>query len=111
MEIDKETIDAIFAAHSTQYDVLVGLYRLVYDGSAPDRPAWETIGAIDGWPTVGPVIFQYLCRKFWDFDKVYHREVMPGIFWMTRSWPMDHNLGDWEIVPAPATVEEELVHA
>jgi len=104
VELDKERIDDVFAAHDHQTDVFLELYRLVYNGSAEDRPEWDSIGAIVRWPKMGPEISQYIWRKFMDFDRKHHPEVLAGGFWMNRGWSTDETLDDWQVEPVSATL-------
>lgn len=94
-------INECFAGQSHQNDVLIALYRLLY------RRIWDSIGFLDGWPKAGVEVHQYIGECFTRFDKAFHPDVLSGGLWMNQGWSCDQDLGPWEVVRAPYTLEGE----
>jgi len=107
MYLDPETIDDVFAVHEHQADVFIELHKLIYDGSAEDRPPWDLIKKLDGWPKMGPAVSKHIWNLFQKFDKAHHPEVMAGGLWFNSGWSTDETLDDWQIEPAPVILKEE----
>lgn len=107
MKLNPEAIDQIFAAHEHQWDVFFALHRLLYDGSAKDRPAWDSIEKLCGWPRMGPEVSKYIRKLFLEFDQKHHPKVITGGLWMNSGWSTDKELDGWQVEPAPATLKEE----
>lgn len=110
MELFPESIDHVFAVHSHQADVFVGLHKLIYNGSAEDRPPWDLIKKLEGYPVMGKALSQYIWEKFLAFDKIHHPEVYTGGLWFNSGWATEKSMEEWAVEPAPVTLltEEEL---
>lgn len=99
--LDKEQIDLCFD-HEHQSDILFSLYRLVYDGSTVNRPAWAIIEKVDGWPKLGREAWDYICEKFIVHDRKHHHpDVVAGGLWLNNGFSCSESLGAWECEPAP----------
>lgn len=91
-------IDECFANKSHQSEVLLALYKLVY-------PNWEDIVSIDGFPTAGRGIAEYIVRKFMAFDRKHHPNVVAGGLWLNNGWSSDEHMDRWSINMETAKVE------
>lgn len=108
MYLHPETIDEVFTAHEHQTGVIIGLHKLIYDGSAEDRPLWDLIEKLDDYPIMGIDLCHYIWDKFVAFDKIHHPEAYAGGLWMNRGWATDISMEEWAVEPAPAALKEEL---
>ncbi len=91
LDIDK--VEALFASCGSQYDVLIGLYRLALKD-------WDTIEyVLDGRPRIGKEGWHAIYELFLKFDKKHHAEedILPGSMWLGQGFKDDESLGDWEV--------------
>ena len=107
MYLDPETIDSVFAAHKHQANVCIELHKLIYDGSAEDRPAWDSIEKLEDYPIMGIDLSHYIWDKFVAFDKIYHPGVYAGGLWLSSGWATDISMEEWAVEPAPASLKKE----
>jgi hypothetical protein len=63
---------------TNQHQLILTFYRLAF-------PNWDEIVKIDGWPRVSKSTGLYLAKKFMDFDRQMHPDVMPGGAWVLGS--------------------------
>jgi len=92
-----DEIDEIFENAEHQADALVAIYKTVF-------PDWDAIEKIDGWPSVGADLAEYLCEKFMQFDKVHHPDVFAGGLWLNNGFSRNKNLKPWEIDKSSAKI-------
>jgi len=86
----KEKIDECFKNKTHQSDCVVAVYKMAF-------PNWDQITKIEGWPSVGRGISEYLFRKSMEFDRKHHPDVFAGGLWMNNGWSTEEKLGRWEI--------------
>jgi hypothetical protein len=79
---------------SSQAEVAVALYRLVYGDD------WDAAVGVDGWPKVSPATAKYLFEKFIELDRRCHRGVLPGGLWLNVGFGQDESIPDWKVRPA-----------
>lgn len=89
-EIWKERIDSCLKGAEHQQDVVVAIYKLAY-------PRWDDITEIDGWPTIGRPLAEYIFEKCIAFDKKHHPDVFAGGLWMNNGWSVDSSNLEWTI--------------
>lgn len=92
MILTKEQVDEIFEKNSHQSDVTIALYALVV-------PNWNDVAQMNGYPTVGKELSDYIWKKFIRFDQKNHPNVMAGGMWMNNGFSSVDNekLQDWEV--------------
>ena len=100
IRLSEAAVRACFEDGTSQGDVLIAVYRLVF-------PDWEDIERIDGWPTVNDTTWKAIARLFMDFDKEHHPDVMAGGCWMNSGFSTVHGakLRDWEVSLKSVTVQ------
>lgn len=109
--ISEQEINACFEGKEHQMDVLSALYRLVYDGSSSERPSFDDVATVQGWPQTNDNVSMYIMRKFADFDAVHHPEVINGGLWLNNGFSTLDNddLGEWEVRPAPVKLISDVI--
>ena len=93
LSLDRGQVIALFASCSSQYDVLIGLYKLVLKD-------WDKIEYIlEGRPHIGRIGWRTIYDMFLKFDKEHHAEedIFPGSMWLGQGFVEDESLGDWEV--------------
>ncbi len=90
IEILQRRLQEIFEKAEHQDSALVGIYKLFI-------PDWEKIDRLEGFPTVGQEMWQYICQLFINFDQVHHPKIFKGGIWFNNGFSSDGNLGPWEI--------------
>ncbi len=102
-KISQKKIDACFEGKEHQMDVLSALYRLVYDGSSEERPSFDDVATVQGWPQASDNVSLCIMRKFADFDAIHHPEVINGGLWLNNGFSTldNEDLDEWECRPAP----------
>lgn len=91
--LNSDQVKALFASCSSQYDVLIGLYRLALKD-------WDKIEYIlDGRPHIGSTGWRTIYDLFIKFDKEHHEkeDILPGVMWLGQGFIEDDSLGDWEV--------------
>ena len=91
--LDMDQVKALFASCTSQYDVLMGLYRLALED-------WDKIEYIlDGRPRIGSTGWRAIYDLFLKFDKEHHakEDILPGVMWLGQGFKEDEGLGDWEV--------------
>ena len=89
MEI-KKAVEQIFCESDNQSEVLSALYKLAF-------PNYDAIERIEGFPTVGRELSQFIWSKFIEFDRIHHLDVLAGGLWMNKGFTEDRKLSPWEI--------------
>ena len=87
MKLNREEIEKVFEQNTNQGDALIDLYRIVF-------PDWDNIKQLDGYPTIGGNLWQYICQLFINFDKQYHQNVMPGGCWLNTGFSSNEAIID-----------------
>jgi len=92
MNLSKEQVDACFHGCANQQDWIVNVYKLVFKD-------WHRIQKIQGWPTIGKELSDYIWERATAFDKKYHSAVLPGGAWVNTGFSTDTSsaLGPWEV--------------
>ena len=98
MLFTKETVDKIFAKATHQADVLIELYKAVYG-----LGEWECIDKIQGYPSCGRELGEYIMGQFIRFDHNHHPDVMAGGCWMNSGFSVHDDESPWEVTLAPVT--------
>jgi len=91
--LDSDQVKALFTSCRSQYDVLIGLYKLALKD-------WDEIEYIlDGKPHIGSKGWRTIYDLFLKFDKEHHasEDIVPGIMWLGQGFIADESLGDWEV--------------
>ena len=105
IQLDKKTVERLFAESSHQADVVIGLYRMVY----PDPDVWDKISHMTGFPKVNEHTTEELFRMFIDFDRKHHPNVVNGGAWLSHGFSSsgDH-LADWQVEPCEYELKSEV---
>lgn len=92
--LTKEQIDACFEGETHQGDVIIKLYKLLH-------PDWDKIKKFNGFPRAGDGVWEYIMKKFRDFDEVHHPNVIKGGVWINNGWSSYNSadLAGWEAEP------------
>jgi hypothetical protein len=90
--LNKEQIDAIFTSSNHQSEVCIALYRLAFSD-------WDQLKSIEGWPGIGKEAGLYITRRFMEFDRKHHPDVLNGGLWMNKGFSAHDGarLGPWEL--------------
>ena len=92
--LNSKQIHAIFETSNDQSEACVALYRLAF-------PEWDELKSIDGWPGIGKEAGLYILKKFMEFDRKHHPDVLNGGLWMNKGFSVhdgtDMGLGPWEL--------------
>ncbi len=91
--LNEDKVRALFVSCSSQYDILIGLYKLAL-------PSWDKIEyVLDGRPHIGNTGWRTIYDLFLEFDKKHHRneDIIPGVMWLGQGFIADESLGDWEV--------------
>jgi len=83
-------LQEIFEQAEHQESALVNIYRLIF-------PDWERINEIQGHPTVGREMWQYIANLFIDFDQHHHPQVFKGGLWIGSGFSSSDSLDEWAI--------------
>jgi hypothetical protein len=66
---------------------------------------------VGGFPRVCKATGEYI-KKFIEFDRYHHPNVINGGLWLNNGWGTNDQLQEFEVEPAPVTVKAaELVAA
>ena len=83
-------LQEIFEESEHQDSVIVKLYKMLF-------PDWEKIQRIEGFPTVGKALDEYIFNLFIEFDREHHTSVFNGGAWINQGFSTNENLEPWEI--------------
>jgi hypothetical protein len=86
----KKRLQEIFETSDNQGSALVEIYKILF-------PDWDQIKKIDGFPTVGREMWEYICGLFTEFDRKKHPEFLKGGLWLNTGFSSNPELGGWEI--------------
>lgn len=107
--LSKELVQLAVASSLSEIEAIESIYKMVYGTE------WESIHRVEGWPKTNERTWKYICNLFIELtnrlnrqrEKEWKRTMLPGGQWMNNGFERDNNLGDWYVVPAPYTKEEE----
>ena len=88
--LNKKQIDKIFEFSRDQSEACVALYRLAF-------PELDELKCIKGWPVVGKEAGLYISKKFMEFDRKHHPDVLNGGLWMNKGFSTGADLSPWEL--------------
>jgi len=88
--ITPKMIDGCLEGCNHQMEVWEKLYRIAL-------PMFDEITHITNWPSVSEETYMYISRKFIEFDKVHHPEVLFGGLWMNSGFAIATRIADWRI--------------
>lgn len=75
--------------------MLEALYRMIF-------PDWDRIIALDGWPECNKATAVYITKRFMEFDREHHPDVLNGGAWMNSGWSQQgQDLPDWHVRTCP----------
>ena len=83
-------LQIIFEESDHQGSVIVKLYKMLF-------PDWEKIHRIEGFPTVGKALNEYIFNLFVAFDQEHHLSVFNGGAWINQGFSTNESLEPWEI--------------
>ncbi len=83
-------LQIIFEESDHQDSVIVKLYQMLF-------PEWEKIQRIEGFPTVGKALDEYIFNLFVSFDQEHHPNVFNGGAWINQGYSTNENLEPWGI--------------
>ena len=81
----QQHLQEIFEKSDHQDSVIVKLYKMLF-------PDWEKIQRIEGFPTVGKSLDEYIFNLFVDFDQEHHPSVFNGGAWVNHGFSSSNNL-------------------
>lgn len=90
MFLDKDKIDEVFEKNQHQAEALVALYKLIL-------PKWDEIKTAKGFPMIGKTGWLYICQKFIDMDKKFHKNAFPAGLWINKGFGQSDYLQDWQV--------------
>lgn len=94
-----EQVDTCFEGAQHQTDYILALYRLVF-------PDFDELEKIEGFPTAGSSLSDYIWHKAIEFDTLHHPECMAGGCWMNHGFRTDNNFPVWGVEDCPVTRKE-----
>jgi hypothetical protein len=103
IKLDPQAVDHLFERCINQFDVYLGLLRMVY-------PNWDRIEAVGTWPKTNTKTSNYLHLKFINFDRWHHPDVLMGGLWMNKGFEVDDSLADWEVHQSPYALRPPDYH-
>jgi len=83
-------LQIIFEESDHQSSVIVKLYKMLF-------PDWEKIQRIEGFPTVGKALNEYIFNQFIEFDREHHPQCFNGGSWINYGFSSSDHLDPWEI--------------
>jgi len=83
-------LQTIFEESDHQDSVIVKLYKMLF-------PDWQKIQRIEGFPTVGKALDEYIFNLFVAFDQEHHANVFNGGAWINQGFSTNESLEPWEI--------------
>lgn len=86
----QQHLQEIFEKSDHQDSVIVKLYKMLF-------PDWEKIQRIEGFPTVGKSLDEYIFNLFVAFDQKHHPSVFNGGAWINQGFSTNESLEPWEI--------------
>jgi len=94
IKLDKTAVKKLFEDNDHQFQVIEGLYRMVY-------PDYDDIEKLEGWPTITENTNRDISRLFINFDRKHHPNVFNGGLWMNNGFSQmcagEFDLEDWEV--------------
>ena len=99
VQLKREDVVALFEKHDNATDIIVALYRMVYNDQ------WDIIANINGYPVCNKHTALELMKMFQEFDsqKNQNQNVMPGGLWFNKGFSAcdskAETLQNWEILP------------
>lgn len=93
----KKIIVGIFQSQNDQRGALFEIYKLAL-------PEWDRIERVNGFPEVGRAFWQFICRQFIEFDRLYHPQVFAGGLWLNNGFQSNSALSPWELSFANCSV-------
>ena len=86
----QQHLQEIFEESEHQSSVIVKLYKMLF-------PDWEKIQRIEGFPSVGKALDEYIFNLFIEFDREHHPECFNGGSWLNQGFSSNEHLEPWEI--------------
>ena len=83
-------LQEIFEESDHQGSVIVKLYKMLF-------PDWEKIQRIEGFPSVGKALDEYIFNLFIEFDREHHPECFNGGSWLNQGFSSNDKLEPWAI--------------
>jgi hypothetical protein len=83
-------LQEIFEESVHQSSVIVKLYKMLF-------PDWEKIQRIQGYPSVGKALHEYIFNLFIEFDREHHPGCFCGGAWLNQGFASNEHLDPWEI--------------
>ena len=83
-------LQTIFEDSDHQSSVIVKLYKMLF-------PDWEKIQKIEGFPTIGKALDEYIFNLFVAFDQEHHPNVFNGGAWLNQGFSTDESIEPWGI--------------
>ena len=83
-------LQEIFEESDHQSSVIVKLYKMLF-------PDWEKIQRIEGFPSVGKALNEYIFNLFIEFDRIHHSGCYHGGSWLNQGFSSSDKLGPWDI--------------
>lgn len=83
-------LQEVFEQAEHQNSALIGIYKMLV-------PNWERLDRLEGFPSVGIEMWQYIANLFIDFDQRHHPKVFKGGLWVNTGFSSSDELGPWEI--------------
>jgi len=98
----KTKIKEIFQTSPDQSKAIVEIYKLAF-------PDWDKIKKIEGWPTAGKELSDFIWEQFIKFDLRHHPDLFAGGSWLNYGFSAHDNerLDLWAIDTSMCQVEYE----
>lgn len=88
--LNKSYVDTLFDTSTHQAEIIIGLYKGVV-------PNWDSVVKMNCYPECSDFAWNYICQKFFDFDRLHHPDVIAGGAWLNHGFSMDKNLTGWNV--------------
>lgn len=90
--LNEEMVKALFASCSKEFDVLLGIFKLVIHD-------WDRVQyVLEGKPSIGEEGWHVIYELFKKFNEEHPGEsVFPGGLWLSMGFSIDKSLEAWEV--------------
>lgn len=100
VKLDRKEVADVFVQATHQHQALERIYQMALGIEDLDK-----VEVIHGWPSCNERTWKDIARMFQDFDKIHHKDCMPGGGWLNRGFSVGDGLEAWEVNTDDVTIE------
>ena len=98
LQLPQETIESFINDAETEVDAALALYKHVY-------PNWDDMQDIDGYPSVSETTGKFIMNALQ--EKFGKGKALLGVWFNKGFSTLKPGVPDWQVLPAPYTLQEE----